>query len=197
MIPTDLRLPCQIGASQPRNVVGEGLGWVEHSHPKSPNITEPHRLHFSGCTLPMFRTPRRARRPKQHQPAPRRPAHGQKGFAGPFHTKLWGEHDLGGTLPRFGSRLRWSGRAVWIGVRPCDRPGPGRRGAQRVVGGLGCSLMLAAFLAPCAIFFTFCSGILARPADFCSNILLECFCRGLSLPRPCADFLCSALVLSR
>ena len=29
-----------IGASQPRNVVGEGLGWVERSHPKSPNITE-------------------------------------------------------------------------------------------------------------------------------------------------------------
>ena len=93
----------QNGASQPRNVVGEGLGWVEHSHPKSPNIIEPHRLHFSGCTLPMFHTPRRARRPNQHQPAPRRPTQGRKSFAGPFHTKLWREHDFGGTSPRFGS----------------------------------------------------------------------------------------------
>ena len=73
----------------------------------------------------------------------RRPTLGPKGFAGPFYTKLWRQHDFSGASPRFGSRLRWSGRAVWIGVRPCGRPGPGRRGAQRVVGGLGCSLMLA------------------------------------------------------
>ena len=78
----------------------------------------------------------------------RRPAHGPKGFAGPFYTKLWRQHDFSGTFLTFGSRILWLGRAVWIGVRPCDRPGPGRRGAQRVVGGLGCSLMLAAFLAP-------------------------------------------------
>ena len=33
-------LPCRIGASQPRNVVGEVLGWVEHSHTESPHITQ-------------------------------------------------------------------------------------------------------------------------------------------------------------
>ena len=133
-----------IGASQPRNVVGEGLGWVERSHPKSPNITHrTTRRRFSECTLPMFHTPRRARRPKQHQPAPRRPTQRRKGRPGPLRTKLWRGHDFGGTFSRFGSRFLWPGRAVWIGVRPCGRPGPGRRGAQRVVGGLGCSLMLA------------------------------------------------------
>jgi len=77
----------------------------------------------------------RASRPKRHQPAPRRAAHGAKSFAGPFHTKLWREHDFGGTFPRFGSRFLWSGRAVWIGVRPCARPGTGSKGLTEGGGG--------------------------------------------------------------
>ena len=78
-------VPCQIGASQPRNVVGEGLGWVEHSHPKSPNITEPHRLHFSGCiSAYLFRTPRRALRPKAARPVREGPRMVQKALPGRF-----------------------------------------------------------------------------------------------------------------
>ena len=40
------------------------------------------RRRFSACTLPMFHTPRRARRPKQHQPAPTRAA--KKALPGRF-----------------------------------------------------------------------------------------------------------------
>ena len=39
-------LACRIGASQPRNVVGEGLGWVEHSHTESPGMGLPRPRFF-------------------------------------------------------------------------------------------------------------------------------------------------------
>ena len=71
-----------------------------------------------------------------------KPAQRRTGCPGPLRTKLWRQHDFSGTFLTFGSRILWLERAVRIVVRPCDRPGPGRRGAQRV-GGLGCSLMLA------------------------------------------------------
>ena len=77
-----------------------------------------------------------------------KPAQGRKGCPGPLRTKLWRQHDFGGTSPTFGSRILWLARAVWIGVRPCDRPGPGLKGGTEDGGGFRmltdarlCSLM--------------------------------------------------------
>ena len=92
-------LTCRIGASQPRNVVGKGLGWVEHSHTESPGITPAAAPIFSTQPPVMLSACSGPAGQKATQPAPRRAAHGQKGFAGPFHTKLRRAHDFGGHVP--------------------------------------------------------------------------------------------------
>ena len=84
----------QIGASQPWNVVGEGLGWVEHSHTESPGITQRLLLRVGGA-LPMFRTP-----------APRRPR-GDKGLAEELCAALWRAHDFGGYVPKVWLKISW------------------------------------------------------------------------------------------
>jgi len=78
----------QIGASQPRNVVGEGLGLVGHSQASRNRLGLAFRL-------PVFHLPSRARRPKVAQPARRRPAQPKKALPGRFapdcgaSTTLW------------------------------------------------------------------------------------------------------------
>ena len=130
---------CQNGAGQPRNVVREGLGWVEPSHAESPGNTVRRNPPIFSAALPMFHPACRARRPKAAQPGPH---NAEKAVPGRFAPNCGeGTISVGRSLG-FGSRFQWPGRAVWIGVQPCGRPGPGRSGPQRLVGGLGCSLML-------------------------------------------------------
>ena len=107
-----LRRPCQNRAGQPRNVVREGLGWVERSHAES-------RATRCGATLRFFVQPSLLYvslslpgPPAKSSTA--RPAQRRKGRPGALRTKLWRGHDFGGTLPRFGSRF--CGREVQCGL---------------------------------------------------------------------------------
>ena len=90
----------QNGAGKPRNMVREGLGWVEHSHTESSKPAPAPIFNTTpGCVERMFR----ARRPKAAQPAPRKP---KKALPGRF-TPNCGERTISvGTSPRFGSRFR-------------------------------------------------------------------------------------------
>ena len=64
--------------SQPRNVVGEGLGWVTHGHTELLGITDQPCLRFSGCALPMFRTPCGAQPAKSDTASPEKVRAGAK-----------------------------------------------------------------------------------------------------------------------
>ena len=142
-IPTDSRLPCQIGASQPRNVVGEGLGWVEHSHPKSPNITERLGADFRHALCLCF-THLAGPVGQNSTSQPREGTRAaKKALPGRF-TPNCGETTIsvGGSL---GLAHDCGGRGVQCGLASDPVPAPDRveGGHRGWWGGLGCSLMLA------------------------------------------------------
>ena len=140
----------QIGASQPWNVVGEGLGRVEHSHTESPGITQRLLLRVGGA-LPMFRTP-----------APRRPR-GDKGLAEELCAALWRAHDFGGYVPKVWLKISWlpAFGLVQGSLSQCLIPQSvwGWGGWEGVCH--GCFILVFSKI--------FCHSILVRFTDFCSN----------------------------
>ena len=94
-------LPCRIGASKPRSVVGEGLGWVEHRHTESPGTGV--RPVFVSHTLPGRGLKART---------------GAKAWLRSFAPDCGERTISAGTSPRFGSRFRGFRRSVSIGGEP-------------------------------------------------------------------------------
>ena len=74
----------RMGRTQPHQIAGHGPA-------AAPIFSTQPPVMLSACSGPPGQ--------KATQPAPRRAAHGQKGFAGPFHTKLRRAHDFGGHVP--------------------------------------------------------------------------------------------------
>ena len=74
----------RMGRTQPHRIAGHGPA-------AAPIFSTQPPVMLSACSGPPGQ--------KATQPAPRRAAHGQKGFAGPFHTKLRRAHDFGGHVP--------------------------------------------------------------------------------------------------
>ena len=104
--------------------------------------TQPHGIagHHGPAASPIFNVNPanderlfRTRRPTAAQPAPRRPARGQRGLAERLRAELWRAHDFGGYVPRFGSKIRGLGRSLSVGGEPVAI-------VDLIRGGLGCSL---------------------------------------------------------